>query len=238
MNDFYVESFGHDERSTQFTKDGCCDSLVASDYKQPIIVAYIMDAMNSNSMKSSNPNSGFHRTETAKCLDTKCLDPSCNQGGMIVCYEGQNCCTDDKTAFTLQAGRPDDHHIPGICYAVENHPNDSRVTISENGVVQALTSRMGTGGGNVPLVLTERFYGVYSHPHGSIMKLEDEISPTLTTKMAKGSADGPLALIVNDIGCFQNTGQGWWNEGQIAETLRTPCGGDSTKANLVAYERR
>ena len=32
---------------------------------------------------------------------------------------------------------------------------------------------------------------------------------------------------------FQNTGHGWWNEGEIAECLRVPGGGDSTKANLV-----
>lgn len=40
-----------------------------------------------------------------------------------------------------------------VAIAVENHPNDSRVKLSEDGNVQALTSRMGTGGGNVPLVL-------------------------------------------------------------------------------------
>jgi DNA (cytosine-5)-methyltransferase 1 len=34
--------------------------------------------------------------------------------------------------------------------------------------------------------------------------------------------------------CFQNTGQGWWNESEIGATIRTPCGGDSAKANLVA----
>ena len=38
-------------------------------------------------------------------------------------------------------------------YSVENHPNDSRVGINEDGLVQTLSSRMGTGGGNVPLVL-------------------------------------------------------------------------------------
>ena len=38
-------------------------------------------------------------------------------------------------------------------YAVENHPNDSRVTIDKNGIVQCLSSRMGTGGGNTPIVL-------------------------------------------------------------------------------------
>ena len=37
---FPVESFGHDERSTQFSKGGCCDTLTQSDHKQPIIVCY------------------------------------------------------------------------------------------------------------------------------------------------------------------------------------------------------
>lgn len=32
---------------------------------------------------------------------------------------------------------------------------------------------------------------------------------------------------------FQNTGQGWWNESGLGTTLRTPCGGDSTLANVV-----
>jgi DNA (cytosine-5)-methyltransferase 1 len=35
----------------------------------------------------------------------------------------------------------------------ENHPGDSRVGINEDGKVQTLKSRMGTGGGNVPMVL-------------------------------------------------------------------------------------
>lgn len=48
---------------------------------------------------------------------------------------------------------------PGaVCYAVENHPNDSRVSIDESGKVQTLTSRMGTGGGNVPLVMEQSVF--------------------------------------------------------------------------------
>ena len=39
-----------------------------------------------------------------------------------------------------------------IC-AIENHPNDSRVKMDYSGTIQTLTGRMGTGGGNVPLVL-------------------------------------------------------------------------------------
>ena len=39
---------------------------------------------------------------------------------------------------------------------LENHPADSRVTLSDDGKVQTLTSRMGTGGNNVPLVMKIR----------------------------------------------------------------------------------
>lgn len=48
---------------------------------------------------------------------------------------------------TLRAG------VVPAAIALENHPADSRVKISEDGKVQTLTSRCGTGGGNVPLVM-------------------------------------------------------------------------------------
>ena len=38
-------------------------------------------------------------------------------------------------------------------YSVENHSNDSRVTIRDDEKCQTLTSRMGTGGNNVPMIL-------------------------------------------------------------------------------------
>ena len=51
---------------------------------------FTIDAMSSNSMKSGNPNSGIHETQVAKCLDTACLGPSCNQGGhmVVIALEG------------------------------------------------------------------------------------------------------------------------------------------------------
>lgn len=39
-------------------------------------------------------------------------------------------------------------------YAVENHAQDCRVTLNKDGIVQTLAGRMGTGGGNVPLILS------------------------------------------------------------------------------------
>jgi DNA (cytosine-5)-methyltransferase 1 len=49
---------------------------------QPI--AYSFDALSSNSMKSSNPNSGCRTVDVAKTLDTATPEPSKNQGGIAI----------------------------------------------------------------------------------------------------------------------------------------------------------
>ena len=49
---------------------------------------------------------------------------------------------EDGTAFSL---RNRDYKDPQ-CVAIENHPNDSRVKIREDGTVQTLSGCMGTGG--------------------------------------------------------------------------------------------
>lgn len=68
-----------------------------------------------------------------------------------------------------------------VAYSVENHPADSRVNVDYSGKVQCLTSRMGTGGGNVPMVLEPKVYGISpyhsnamksSNPHSGIYEAE------------------------------------------------------------------
>ena len=39
-------------------------------------------------------------------------------------------------------------------FIYENHANDSRVTRCDDGIVPTLSSQMGTGGGNIPLVMS------------------------------------------------------------------------------------
>lgn len=39
---------------------------------------------------------------------------------------------------------------------LENRPQDSRIKIKEDGIVQTLDARMGEGGGNVPLLMEEQ----------------------------------------------------------------------------------
>ena len=54
---------------------------------------------------------------------------------------------EEETAPTLRAGT-----VPAAV-ALENHPADSRVKLSGDNMCQTLTSRMGTGGGNIPLIM-------------------------------------------------------------------------------------
>ena len=116
------------EETSKTLSNGTCPGhhngvVVSSDDTDTI--AYNIDSEHSNSMKSDNPNSGFHETSVAKTLDTSSQNPSRQQGGTVLVQD---------------------------VYSVENHPADSRVDLEEDGSVQTLTGRMGTGGGNVPLV--------------------------------------------------------------------------------------
>ena len=54
---------------------------------------------------------------------------------------------EEERSPTLRAG------VVPAAIALENHPTDSRVKIVEDGMVQTLPARMGTGGGNVPLLM-------------------------------------------------------------------------------------
>lgn len=89
--------------------------------------------------------------------------------------------------------------LPIVAYAVENHPNDSRVKIDPDGIVQCLSSRMGTGENNTPFVLIEQggvdCLAVDSHPMDSRIQIVDGACPSITAKLAKLASDGPLVLI-------------------------------------------
>ena len=167
-------------------------------------VVYSFDSLASNSMKSSNPNSGCREVDVSKTLDTTDPNPGKNQGGLAIVEPipytlkirsgcavdangkaaGKGALIQENKAATLTTTndqylfQPMHTHIidniggqaeygkeslvngtlragaqGAVAYVVENHPADSRVDIDESGKVQTLTSRMGTGGGNVPMVM-------------------------------------------------------------------------------------
>lgn len=73
---------------------------------------------------------------------------------------------------------------------LEHHPNDSRLKINEDDVCQTLSQRMGTGGGNVPLILVLEDQG------GAVINWnEQELSPTLR---AQDHGHQPVIVIENE----------------------------------------
>ena len=99
----------------------------------------------------------------------------------------------DECAPTIRSGV-----IPATL-ALENHPNDGRIKIEESGKVQTLSSRMGTGGNNVPLVMKIRS-GCEGGGKGAL--IQEDKSATLACN--------------NDQTVFVPTN---WDGGQIAPTL-------------------
>ena len=99
--------------------------------------------------------------------------------------------TGDK-AKTLNSAASDADHVPCTVYSVENHPNDSRVKIDNEGKVQALTSRMGTGGGNVPMVMEPKLFEF----HGQDIRLKGplDVAPTAQAGYGEGGSTKPLVV--------------------------------------------
>lgn len=84
-------------------------------------------------------------------------------GGKSACNVSKN---QSPTLTCPHGGEP-------AVFAIENHPADSRVKLSEKDLCQALTSRMGTGGGNVPMVMCLNDQG------GSVMGVSEDVAVAL-----------------------------------------------------------
>lgn len=90
---------------------------------------------------------------------------------------------EEERSPTLRAG------VVPAAIALENHPADSRVKISEDGKVQTLTSRCGTGGGNVPMVMD----AVENSVESPVKEVEN--SPVVTLKIRSGCDGGGKGAI-------------------------------------------
>ena len=144
----------------------------------------------------------------AICIQGNCIDRAdtagCNGKGW----------RDDDVSFTLNTiDRP-------AVYAIENHPADSRCNISDDGIVQTPSSRMGTGGGNVPMLMSVCIGNgqadITSH-------ITEEVAQTLNCMhdpmavMTYQQTTGPL-MANSHPGSY--TGQDAYNDMLIAKALK------------------
>lgn len=150
---------------------------------------------------------------------------------------------------------------PAICYGIGGF--NSKGMLSENpkaGIYEADTSRtLDLNGGNPACNQSGICVAqCYDMTHAAdVIRERGETAPTLQSRMGTGGNQVPLTFGIGNgqsnqefipertgalncmhdqkaIATFQNTGRGWWNQSDVAESIRTPCGGDSTKANLAS----
>ena len=150
--------------------------------------AYGICSKDSNSMKSSNPKSGFYEADTSRTLDANGGNPSCNQGGIAV-IEGNG---------SRPSHKGDGYKESEIMYtlnATEQHAvafADVHATLSANDGPKGPSSQMM---GNPE----ENFVGEPSYGIGRpamnqgfnakfSFQVEEEVEPTLVAAGASGVA--------------------------------------------------
>lgn len=98
--------------------------------------------------------------------------------------------TGDKACSLTRGGWTSTGTCPKVLI-LDHHPNDSRTDIAEDQqAVQTLTSRMGTGGGNVPMILE------YHSQALRIKPLEDDVSPTIPAGFGEGGANTTTPCLI------------------------------------------
>ena len=136
---------------------------------------------------------------------------------------------EEEKAPTLRAG------VVPAAIALEHHPADNRIKIDESGTMQTLCSRMGTGGGNVPLVMTPDgpvAFGISSdqshamlsdNPHAGIY--EAKTSRTLDLNGGHPGCNQGGVAVVEKVFPIEGNGQrpshkgDGWNDGDASYTL-------------------
>ena len=182
---------------------------------------YGISSYESNSMKSANPHSGVYEADTSRTLDLNGGNPACNQGGIAVVETvpytlkirggvdvdsagksaGKGALIQNNLSATLGVSQ-DQYLFQPV--SIENHPADSRVNIDDSGKVQTLTSRMGTGGGNVPMVMeTQPVYCI-------------EGNGSRPSHQGDGYSESDTMYTLNTI---ERHAVAYWDGGQIAGTL-------------------
>lgn len=122
---------------------------------------------------------------------------------------------EEETAPTLRAG------VVPATIALDNHPTDSRVKLAEGNVVQTLTSRMGTGGNNVPLFMDEAFSPQNVAHHAGCESCN--VDPTVSIPFVKGTRPHSAEEAPD------------WKAGEVANTLNTFDMGES-RCNELAVK--
>ena len=173
------------------------DSSTHSDPSVCILNDQGGERMNCSNGVTSNLRAEKHGHQPIVCLEGNGSRPSHQGDG----YKESDVC------YTLNST---EHHA--VC--VENYPADSRVKVRENGIVQTLNGQMGTGGGNVPMVIEPISFG-----NG---QLHDAMSPSIGVAKTLNCMDDPAKIVTNaiqrEVFCI---GNGQLQQARLSPTVGT-----------------
>jgi len=71
-------------KGTAAYSENVAPTMASDSHGTPHAVVYGISALDSNAMKSANPNSGIYQADTSRTLDLNGGNPACNQGGMMI----------------------------------------------------------------------------------------------------------------------------------------------------------
>lgn len=136
----------------------------------------------SSHAKSADDGQGWESTEVNDTLNA--FDQGETRTPTLVLNDqgGQQMDISQDQTATLRA---EEHgHQPVV---LENHPSDSRLKISEDGKVQTLSGRMGTGGNNTPMVFE-------NHSQDTRYNAMGETCQTVSATWGMGGNNQPLEV--------------------------------------------
>ena len=124
----------------------------------------------SNAMQSGNPHSGIYEADTSRCLDNNGGNPSCNQGGMVVCYNRFNERMDG-------APKESGELSPTLTEAIGSSGNNMPIVIEGNG---ARPSHQGNG-----YMESETMFTLNATEHHAVCLGVDAYNQASTGEVAK-----------------------------------------------------
>jgi DNA (cytosine-5)-methyltransferase 1 len=146
-------------------------------------------------------------------------------------------------------GRKNDGSANALLVGKEGDPAHTITTCDRHAVAYTLKIRSGCeGGGKGALVQEDKSATLATNNDQYLFQpvidghiLDDQGGQQISVR-TDGKAPTLRAEMHGNIPAvmepktYQNTGHGWWNETPVGATVRTACGGDATKANLVVED--
>jgi len=147
-------SIAYNEKVSPTLKSGASGSnMVPCVCEAQRNMAYSLDSLSSNSMKSKNPHSGCREVDVAKTIDTSAPCPSKNQGGIAVLQTCEPLLA--RTPNVRDEGIVETENAPAV--TVINDQGGDSLTIEKTELSPTLRSE---AHGNLPIVSIQETYPI------------------------------------------------------------------------------